>query len=100
MSYDRRLLPEGWAPRPGGHVRVLPDPKAAPDAPAPPDGVWWVVDRAPDPQHWWVMPKDEEAKTWTVLQRAGRSKDVLPVGWPAQSISARRLMPASTAVRS
>jgi len=93
----RRLLPEGWAPRPGGHVRILPDAKAAADAPPPPPGIWWVVDRAPDATHWWVMPHDGEAKVWATAMRAGRRE--MPVGWPAQSVPSRRLTPARTAVR-
>lgn len=94
---DRRLVPEGWAPRPGAHVRILPDPKAAPDVPPPPPGVWWVVDRAPEPTHWWVMPKDAEAKAWAVVDLDRRS--AMPVGWPAQAVPSRHLTPARTAVR-
>lgn len=97
MTADRRLLPEGWKPKPGGRVRILPRTGAAADEPSPPPGVWWVVDRAPEPTHWWVMPDDGEAKVWAAVQRARRAD--MPVGWPAQSVPARRLTPARTAVR-
>jgi hypothetical protein len=92
-SAERRLVPDGWAPRPGGHVRLLPDPKAAPDVPPPPPGVWWVVDRAPEATHWWVYPWDAEAKVWAGLTEVNRRI--------ARSLSmpSRLLTPARTAVR-
>lgn len=96
---DRSLLPEGWRPRTGGHVRILGRPNAAPDEPLPPPGVWWVVDRAPEPQTWWVHPLDAAAHLWVAEQAAGRARSALPVGWPAQAVPGRRLAPASTAVR-
>jgi len=90
---DRRLLPEGWAPRPGGHVRILQDPKAAPDVPPPPPGVWFVVDRAPAATSWWVYPYDAEAKAWA---------SETDVNWRASrtmAVPSRFLTPARTAVR-
>lgn len=93
MTEDRRLLPEGWKPRPGAHVRLLPNPKAAPDEPPPPVGVWWVVDRAPFPRCWWVQPYDDEAWAWAnaseVNRRATRS----------MALPYTRLTPAATARR-
>jgi hypothetical protein len=88
---DRRLLPEGWAPRPGARVRILPDPKAADDVPPP--GVWYVVDRAPEVGHWWVWTSDHESREWAAASeynhRLSRS-----LSYPS-----RRLTPAQTAVR-
>lgn len=95
---DRRLVPEGWAPKPGYKVRINPETNPAPDAPPPPPGVWWVVDRAPEGGAWWVMPADGESRVWGVVAMAGRARDSWPAGWPAQSVQARRLVPASMAV--
>lgn len=97
MTIDRALRPTDWAPKPGSRVLILPPVKAPADAPPPPPGVWWVVDRAPEPSCWWVMPHDGEAKVWTVVQRAGRAE--MPVGWPAQQVSSQRLFPAALAQR-
>jgi hypothetical protein len=72
------LRPEGWTPRPGSRVRILPDPKAAADEPLPPAGVWYVIDRAPEPTHWWLWAHDDEAKAWTAASPSN-------AGWPAAS---------------
>jgi hypothetical protein len=85
------LRPEGWAPRPGARVRILPDPKAAPDVPPPPAGVWYVVDRAPESTHWWLWPSDPEAKAWA---SASPSNAVLSKNL---SMPSRRLLPTSVA---
>jgi hypothetical protein len=55
---------DGWRPKPGSRVRLRPRPKAAPDEPAPPVGVWSVVDRGPAHLSWWVQPIDLEARAW------------------------------------
>jgi len=97
VSIDIALRPEGWAPKAGSRVVILPEAKAAADAPPPPPGVWWVVDRAPESGCWWLMPDDGEARVWTVVQRAGRAE--MPAGWPAQQVSSRRLFPAALVQR-
>ena len=92
MTDHRALLPEGWAPKPGGHVRIVADPKAAADVPPPPAGIWWVVDRAPEPRTWWVKAHDGDAKTWAT----DHPGDVIS---GCVAVSGRWLVPASTAVR-
>lgn len=93
MSEDPRALnPIGWAPKPGGHVRIAADPKAAPDVPPPPAGVWVVIDRAPEARTWWVQARDEDAKAWAAAHRG----DVVS---GCVAVAGRWLTPASTAVR-
>lgn len=95
MTADNRLLiPEGWAPRPGARVRILPNPKAAPDEPPPPAGVWWVIDRAPGATEWWVLPHDDTARAWS------SARPPHPTFGRALALGYRRLTPASTAMRS
>jgi hypothetical protein len=85
------LRPEGWTPRPGSRVRILPDPKAAADEPLPPAGVWYVIDRAPEPTHWWLWAHDDEAKAWTAASPSNaRLARCL-------SLPSRRLVPTSVA---
>lgn len=94
MSTDELALrPSGWAPKPGGHVRVVADPKAAPDVAPPPAGIWVVIDRAPEARHWWLMAKDDDAKAWVTEHPGGVISGCV-------AVSGRWLMPASTAVRS
>lgn len=97
MTIDPGLRPEGWAPKAGSRVVILAEAKAAADAPPPPPGVWWVVDRSPDATCWWLMPDDGEAKVWSTVQRAGRAE--MPAGWPALSMTSRRLFPAALVQR-
>lgn len=60
MSRAELLVPEGWKPKPGARVRVLPSK----DVPHPPSGVWRVIDRGPSTNGWWLMPVDQAAKDW------------------------------------
>jgi len=92
------LRPEGWAPKRGGRVVILPATNTAPDDPPPPPGVWVVIDRAPEPRCWWLMPHDGESKVWAVTARAGRQS--MPEGWPGQQVSSLRLFPADLLQRS
>lgn len=54
------LIPDGWKPRPGSRVTVLPSK----DVPSPPTGLWRVLDRGPSPSGWWLMPADDKAREW------------------------------------
>jgi hypothetical protein len=87
----RSLLPEGWAPHQGGHVRIVADPKAPADAAPPPAGIWWVVDRAPEAHMWWLRASDDDALAW-VADHPGE------VVQGCVQTSGRWLIPASTAV--
>lgn len=60
MSRAELLVPEGWAPRIGSTVAILPHR----DDPVPAPGAWRVVDRAPEPSHWWITPVDDLARSW------------------------------------
>lgn len=62
MSRTDLLVPEGWAPRRGAVVVVLPHR----DEPVPPSGRWRLIDRSPGEPgpHWWALPIDEAARTW------------------------------------
>jgi hypothetical protein len=56
---------DSWQPREGARVRVKADPKAPPDEPPPPDGVWMVLSRSPfGPTHWWLYAVDDDARAW------------------------------------
>jgi hypothetical protein len=92
---DVALRPEGWAPKPGSRVVLLPATNPAPDAPPPPPGVWVVIDRAPEPRCWWLMPHDGESKAWSVASMGGRARDQWPAGWPGIAVSSLRLFPAA-----
>jgi hypothetical protein len=92
---DPALRPEGWSPKPGSRVVVLPETKAAADVPPPPPGVWVVIDRAPEATAWWVQPADGESRAWAVASMAGRPRQAWPTGWPCQAIGSRRLFPAA-----
>lgn len=94
---DPALRPEGWAPKAGSRVVILPATGAAADEPPPPSGVWVVIDRAPEPTCWWVMPQDGDAKVWATVARAGRAD--MPAGWPGQQVTSRRLFPAALVQR-
>jgi hypothetical protein len=62
MSRAELLVPQGWAPRRGSIVEILPHR----DEPVPPSGVWRIIERAPDEPgpHWWAQPHDEAARSW------------------------------------
>ena len=90
---DIGLRPDGWAPKAGSRVVLLPAAQAAPDDPPPPPGVWVVIDRAPEPRCWWVQPDDGESRVWAVVAREGRK--AMPAGWPAQQVSSLRMFPAA-----
>lgn len=62
MSRSELLVPEGWAPRRGSAVCVLPHR----DEPVPPAGVWRIIDRSPTEPgpYWWAQPHDDEARRW------------------------------------
>lgn len=96
---DPALRPTDWQPKPGSRVVILPETKAAADAPAPPPGVWVVIDRSPEPSHWWVMPHDGESRVWATVGVAGRRRDEWPAGWPGQQVNSRRLYPAGLVTR-
>lgn len=70
MSRAEQLLPEGWKPKRGSVVHVEPSK----DDPAPPHGVWKILDRAPGAGSWWLQPVDDAARDW-----AGR--------WPGQVVT-------------
>lgn len=55
---------ERWKPTRGARVRIAPRKRAAPDEPPPPAGVWYVIERGPNPLTWWVQATDLEAKHW------------------------------------
>lgn len=62
MSRAELLVPEGWAPRRGSVVELLPNR----DEPVPPAGAWRIIDRSntqPGPW-WWAQPHDDEARHW------------------------------------
>ena len=62
MNRADLLVPEGWKPDRNVRVRVLPSA----DEPAPPAGVWRIVDRSagePGPW-WWAQPIDDRAREW------------------------------------
>lgn len=91
------LRPEGWAPKPGSQVVILPLAKPAADDPPPPPGVWVVIDRAPEATSWWVMPHDGHARAWSVASIGGRTREQRPAGWPGLPLPSRRLFPAALA---
>jgi hypothetical protein len=72
---DPALRPEGWAPKPGSRVVILPATQAAADEPPPPPGIWHVIDRAPEATCWWVMPDDGDAKVWADDPARGAHRD-------------------------
>lgn len=101
MIPEASLKPAGWVPKRGSRVIVLPDPKALPDAPEPPAGRWWVLDKGDeDTGFWWVMPDDGESRVWATVAVAGRHRDEWPKGWPGIQVHARRLFPAGLVTRS
>lgn len=53
-----------WRPTRGARVRIRPRPHAPDDEPPPPAGVWYVIDRGPQPMTWWVKAVDLEAQAW------------------------------------
>ena len=53
-----------WKPERGSRVRILPPTKAAKDEPAPPCGVWYVIERGPQPLTWWVKAVSLDAQLW------------------------------------
>ncbi len=60
MSRAELLVPEGWKPKPGARVAVLPSK----EVPSPPAGLWRVLDRGPSATGWWLMPADDKARDW------------------------------------
>lgn len=60
MSARSPLIPEGWKVKAGAVVVVEPSK----DDPAPPTGVWKVLDKAPGVNAWWLMALDDVAKEW------------------------------------
>lgn len=100
MTIDPKLRPEGWAPRYGSSVVLLPETNPAADAAEPPPGRWTVLDRAPEATQWWIWPADGEAKAWAVASMGGRRRDQWPTGWPGQTWPARRMFPAHLVQRS
>lgn len=53
-----------WKPERGSRVKVTPSPRAAADEPPPPPGIWYVIERGPEPLTWWVHATDPAAKDW------------------------------------
>ncbi len=76
------LVPEGWAPRIGSRVTILPHR----DDPVPAPGVWRVIDRAPEASSWWLTPVDDKARDWAAAHPARVVSRCL-------SIAGRRLVP-------
>lgn len=97
VEIDPALRPEGWRPKGGSRVRILPETKAAPDDPESPPGVWEVWSDGPEQGTRWVQPIDGDAKAWSVVQLAGRREK--PHGWPCISVPSRRLFPAALVQR-
>lgn len=86
MSRAERLVPAGWAPRPGYTVQLCD----APDSPGPP-GRWYVIDRSPD--GWWIRPADEAARCWAAMVPGQMLQGCLTMDG-RRGVPGRRMVPA------